>query len=244
MTVWTYTMDVEGMTGDTDPTTLETIHQTMWKAWRERMNLDHYLPLDAVYTTQVLHADGGEHRKVTLRNDEAVAAGIADKGIIHVADDAVSSKAELFYMDEDTQNVQITRSGEMRERVNVATIAEGTDNQNPLTCDGTWQDLADMSIAVTTLGGDVELQFMAPFDHGTTLTQLDLRLIRDTTALIATKQRIGADLAKVHMHLSYIDQGQAAGSYTYKVQYKCSTAGLWQQGSVYKRYFSAKEYQD
>ncbi|RLC88230.1 MAG: hypothetical protein DRJ03_03535 [Chloroflexi bacterium] len=54
-------------------------------------------------------ADMGKHKKVTLLNSTTVSAGIADQGILYVKD--VSGKAELFYMDEDDNEIQLTNGG-------------------------------------------------------------------------------------------------------------------------------------
>lgn len=69
---------------------------------RERLGKDHYFDIAGT------DADHGEHDKVTLRVGSAPTHA-ADKGILYAKD--VSSKAELFYIDEDGDEVQLTSGG-------------------------------------------------------------------------------------------------------------------------------------
>ena len=71
-------------------------------AIRERMEKDHYF--DETGTD----ADHGEHIKVTLRVGAAPTKA-ADKGMLYAKD--MLTKAELFYRDEDGDEVQITDGG-------------------------------------------------------------------------------------------------------------------------------------
>lgn len=73
---------------------------------REVIDVDHDFPSSGQAT------DNGQHKKVTLQNGTTVSAGLADTGIIHSED--VSGKAELFYMDEDNNDVQITSGGKIK----------------------------------------------------------------------------------------------------------------------------------
>ena len=69
---------------------------------RERFAKDHYFDIAST------DADHGEHSKVTLRVGSAPTQA-ADKGMLYAKD--VSSKAELFYRDEDGDEVQLTGGG-------------------------------------------------------------------------------------------------------------------------------------
>lgn len=71
-------------------------------AVRERLAKDHYFDIAGI------DADHGEHSKVTLRVGAAPTA-VANKGILYAKD--VSAKAELFYIDEDGDEVQLTTGG-------------------------------------------------------------------------------------------------------------------------------------
>jgi hypothetical protein len=82
-------------------------------AIRERMAKDHYMAIAGT------DADHGEHVKVTLRVGSAPSA-VADKGFLYAKD--VSAKAELFYRDEDGDEVQLTNAG--KQKTDLETIFE------------------------------------------------------------------------------------------------------------------------
>jgi hypothetical protein len=69
---------------------------------RERLAKDHYMDIAGT------DADHGEHSKVTLRVGSAPTHA-ANKGFLYAKD--VSAKAELFYIDEDGNEVQVTSGG-------------------------------------------------------------------------------------------------------------------------------------
>lgn len=79
---------------------------------RERLAKDHYMDITGT------DADHGEHSKVTLRTGSAPTLA-ADKIFLYAKD--VSAKAELFCMDEDGDEVQLTAGGVMN-----GTIPSGT----------------------------------------------------------------------------------------------------------------------
>lgn len=105
MTVFSDTYDIVTPAGSDDPAEADDRMQEIKAAVQERENVDHYWPLTG---TEVSDADAGEHRKVTLRTGSAPAA-VADKGLVYAKD--VGGKAELFYRDEDGNEVQITSGG-------------------------------------------------------------------------------------------------------------------------------------
>jgi len=75
------------------------------KAFRERFNVDHYMPLDG-------GEDQGEHRKLTIRvNDEYAPAD--SKPALYVKN--VSEKPELFYVDSSENEIQLTGGGALKE---------------------------------------------------------------------------------------------------------------------------------
>jgi len=77
--------------------------RTVWQAVRQRMEIDHYWK-DASSQT-----NDGKHKKITLPILAAAPTEIASGGIIYTKD--VSAKAELFYVDEDGDEVQLTSGG-------------------------------------------------------------------------------------------------------------------------------------
>lgn len=105
MTTFSDTYDTATPLGSDAPSVIDDRITEAKAAVQERENVDHYWPLTG---TQVSDASTGEHRKVTLRVGSAPTQ-VADKGIIYAKD--VSGKAELFYIDEDGDEVQITTGG-------------------------------------------------------------------------------------------------------------------------------------
>ena len=82
---------------------LDNYLRTVWRAVRERMEIDHY------WKATSSQADDGKHKKITLPVLAAAPTEIASGGIIYTKD--VSTKAELFYVDEDGDEVQLTSGG-------------------------------------------------------------------------------------------------------------------------------------
>lgn len=77
-------------------------------AIRERLAIDHD------FQASESGAYIGYHKKVSLLNSTSVSAGEADVGILHAEDvtaEDTNDYAELFYMDEQDNNVQITSGG-------------------------------------------------------------------------------------------------------------------------------------
>jgi microcystin-dependent protein len=72
-------------------------------AIRERLEKDHYF---AIAGTDAEH---GEHVKVTFHNQSSTPGAEANKGFLYTKD--VSAKAELFWEDEDGNEVQLTTGG-------------------------------------------------------------------------------------------------------------------------------------
>ncbi|KKN74430.1 hypothetical protein LCGC14_0390500 [marine sediment metagenome] len=105
MTVFADTYDKATPAGSDDPAEADDRMRETKAAVQERENVDHYWPLTG---TEVSNVDSGEHRKVTLRTGSAPTA-VADKGFVYAKD--VSGKAELFYRDEDGDEIQITTGG-------------------------------------------------------------------------------------------------------------------------------------
>ncbi len=109
------TYDTASPDGQDDPAEADDRMRETKAAVQERMNDkdgsanggDHFWPLTG---TEVSDTDTGEHRKVTLRVRSAPTK-LTDKGIVYVKD--VSNKAELFYIDEDGKEVQITSGGKI-----------------------------------------------------------------------------------------------------------------------------------
>jgi hypothetical protein len=106
-TTFSYTYDVTTPDGGDSPTEADDRMRETKAAVQERENVDHYWPKTG---DEVSDADAGEHRKVTLRVGSAPTHA-ADKGIVYAKD--VSAKAELFYIDEDGDEIQLTSGGKI-----------------------------------------------------------------------------------------------------------------------------------
>lgn len=122
MTVFADTFDKATPAGSDDPSEADDRMREIKAAIQERENVDHYWPLTG---TEVSDVDAGEHRKVTLRVGSAPTA-VADKGFVYAKD--VAGKAELFYRDEDGNEIQLTSGGKLGAAtinltVNNATVA-------------------------------------------------------------------------------------------------------------------------
>ena len=72
-------------------------------AIRERFALDHYMDVAGT------DADHGQHSKVTFQAPIAKPTAVANKGFVYGKD--VSDKIELFWLDEDDHEVQLTSVG-------------------------------------------------------------------------------------------------------------------------------------
>lgn len=104
------------------------------KAVRERLEVDHVF--SDVNDTD---ADSGEHKKITFTAPIAAPGSVAaSKGIVYIKD--VSSKAELHWMDEDENEIQLTTAGALLSPyVYVGEIrmwSTGSPPTNWLDCDG------------------------------------------------------------------------------------------------------------
>jgi hypothetical protein len=107
-------------------------------AIRERIAKDHYM---AVAGTDVDH---GEHSKITFQAQSAKPAAVANKGFLYTKD--VSAKVELFFEDEDGDEVQLTTGGVIATAATVNTVL--TDQATIA-----W-DLSLGTVATVTLGGN------------------------------------------------------------------------------------------
>lgn len=91
--------------GNDDPAEADDNMRRIQGGFQELLNVDHLFEKTG---TEISDADSGEHRKVTLRTGSAPSA-VANKGFVYAKD--VSGKAELFYRDEDGNEVQISSGG-------------------------------------------------------------------------------------------------------------------------------------
>lgn len=102
---FTYTYDTTTPAGTDLISMVDDRIKEMKLALQERINVDHFFQLTG---SQVRDANVGQHRRITLVANQTATA-TANCGILHSKD--VDSKAELFYLDEDNHDVQITSGG-------------------------------------------------------------------------------------------------------------------------------------
>lgn len=94
--------------GDEDPKLGDNRIRELAAAVAELLNVDHYMGTDGGAGTGYNEDAAGEHKKVTLRVASAPTVE-ANKGYVYAKD--VSGKAELFYKDEDGNEIQLTAAG-------------------------------------------------------------------------------------------------------------------------------------
>ena len=103
---WTYTWDCATPVGTDAPSVIDDRIREVKYATAERFNVDHYAPLTG---TQVSDTAAGQHRKVEFYGPISTPTYGANKGFLYTKD--VSDKAELCWLDEDDDELQITSGG-------------------------------------------------------------------------------------------------------------------------------------
>lgn len=115
--------------------------------------------------------------------------------------------------------------------------ATGTDNIS--NSSGDWADMADMSITITTKGGNVLLLFSAPIKKGEIGDAIvSLRFDCDDTSYGICRDDIAEENITT---ISYLLTGLSAAEHTFKVQWKDYEGTIEQIGTTYPRVFTAIE---
>lgn len=112
-------------------------------ATRERLAKDHY------FDTSGTDADHGEHSKVTLRETSKPAAE-ANKGYLYTKE--TSGKAELFWEDEDGNELQLTAAGSPSTSVQFPSGTKMVFYQDTAPTGWTIQDTLDDKLLFVTKG--------------------------------------------------------------------------------------------
>ncbi len=107
MTAFNDIIDTSLPDGGDDPVEADDNMRRIQGGFQELLDVDHLFEKTG---SVISGADSGEHRKVTLRVGSAPSA-VANKGFVYAKD--VSAKAELFYIDEDGNEVQLTSGGKI-----------------------------------------------------------------------------------------------------------------------------------
>ena len=136
------TYDVVTPAGGDNPTEGDDRIREVKAAIQERMNDknsvadagDHYWPKTG---SEVSDVNTGEHRRLTLRVRSAPTQE-ADKGIVYSKD--VAGKAELFYIDEDGNEVQLTSGG------NILSASLDSKDEDDMTSDSASHTATQQSI--------------------------------------------------------------------------------------------------
>lgn len=106
-TTFSSTYDTATPAGSDDPAEADDRMREIKAAIQERENVDHYWPLTG---TEVSNTDAGEHRKVLFHAPISTPSAIAaNHGQLYLKD--VSSIAELHFMDESENEIQLTSGG-------------------------------------------------------------------------------------------------------------------------------------
>ena len=107
--------------------------------------------------------------------------------------------------------------------------AVGTDDIENTT--GDWADMANMSITLTTVGRNVLLMFNA-FITGSTDNTADLRFDIDGTPHAFARMDSATSSTGMQVSMQWLETSLAAGSHTFKVQWKDTSGTAEQEGST------------
>jgi len=120
--------------------------------------------------------------------------------------------------------------------------AVGTTNITETT--GSWADMTDMSVTLTTTGGKVLLAFTATFRDDLQYAA-ELRFDVDGSNQYCTQKYLayGSTASRDVVNMQYIVSGLSSGSHTFKVQWQHvgSSGTSYQDGGSYPRVLSAVE---
>ena len=159
MTVFNDTYDTLTPDGDTDdPSEADDRMREIKAANQERNDVDHVWDLTG---SEVSDADTGEHRKITLHEPIAKPTAVANKGFVYGKD--VGGKIELYYLDEDDNEMQITTGG----KLNGALLLN--DSVTKAALEGTLPDGAALDAATETGDGDRTIVDLAYAKTGDTV---------------------------------------------------------------------------
>jgi len=145
---WTYTYDTATPVGTDAPSVIDDRIREVKQSIQERLNADHYFPLTG---TEVSDSAAGQHRQVEFYGPISTPTNATDKGFIYTKD--VSDKAELHFLDEDGDEIQITTGGILNS-VNLSgnqTIAGNKTFSNET---GTAPFIVSSTTKVTNLNAD------------------------------------------------------------------------------------------
>ena len=125
MTTFNSTYDVTTPDGSDDPREADDRMREMKLAIEERLNVDHFFDKTKGTSNQVDDADTGEHRKILFHAPISATPTVADShGVLRIKD--VAGKAELFWTDEDGNDVQLTSGGNLHSSTGLTVAGNST----------------------------------------------------------------------------------------------------------------------
>lgn len=226
---WNHIYDVNTPAGSDDPKEGDDRIREVKAALQERLAQDHYFPKTG---SQVSDTAAGEHKKVTLRVGSAPSA-VANKGIVYAKD--VDSKAELFYIDEDGDEVQLTAGGSIVGPKVHSSVGADTASTNSTS----YVDIADMSITATFPAGKVLIGLSINLTGSAALNAICAIVVDGNLKKAGFERLPGAD-DRHSMNLSWVET-LTAGEHTIKIQWKVNTNTLYNYGADYKRVLTVLE---
>ncbi len=141
-TIFSSTIDTATPLGTDAPSVIDNRIREAKAGWQERLNVDHFFDLTG---TQVSDADTGEHRKVLFHAPISSPGTVAENhGQLFIKD--VNSKAELHWIDEDEQEIQLTSAGSFNTALANDTYFTAVDNAGTGTVDLIKADTNDVAV--------------------------------------------------------------------------------------------------
>jgi len=252
---WTYTYDTMTPDGLDDPSEADDRIRETKLALQERLAVEHNFPLTG---TEVSDADAGKHGDITTTHITNAGAMENAGAVANASDQSIGGNATVAGTLGVTGKATVGDGSKMatsaapaadaelanKKYVDDQIAARSQSGQAVGTTDITinsdvWADMADMSIILTTTGGNVLLMFSASFKQGNENGGY-IRFDYDGTP-------VGALLEKdyrgyeVPTSRQYLITGLVAGLHTFKVQWRRSGVLFRQFGTVTNRIFTAVE---
>lgn len=230
---WTHTYDVNTPAGTDDPKEGDDRIREVKAALQERLARDHYFPKTG---SQVSDENAGEHKKITLRVGSAPTA-VVDKGFIYAKDVGDPAKAELFYRDEDGDEIQITSGGILNQLNLAPKIHSAIGTTNISTASTSYVDMTNMSITATFPAGKVLINFCA----GVRLLYVRISSVIVIDSVIKnTVHCLNSYNTNIPASVNWVET-LTAGEHTIKIQWKVDGGTGYQDGAECKRVLTILE---
>lgn len=105
------------------------------------------------------------------------------------------------------------------------TVSAVGSTSNPTTNSGTLADLAEMTVTLTTRGGNLECTFEGTVSHTTATSVITCAYVLDAGAAVGSRGIVAAvNGGSFQIILSHLFTSVSAGSHTVKVQWSTSAA--------------------